>query len=1021
VFDFRGDEVDFGPFRLSRARGHLLRFTQDKGWDEVRLQPKAFDLLMYMVENSRKIISTEEFLEQIWPDVHVQAEGLKGHMLRVRTALGDDPQQPAYIETVRGRGYRFIAPLSSTHPSVSVHEDPRGQGGPLVGRIAAQQELGALLQRACAGQTEICFVTGEPGIGKTALSQVFLDMARRQGARVIVAPCIAGSAESDAFYPFLDILAQLARSDARETVVAHLSTIAPTWLVQLPWLMPGTMEPGTRQAMFGTTSHRMIREMCELLENLSCQRPLVLVIEDIHWADQATLDLIDALAGRRLRSRLAVLSTMRLSGDGASAGSAQTLCQTLSLYRLAREIALKPLTAQDVKDYLAGLAGSEAPADLIWLLHSRSEGNPLFMQAVLEDFVQQGLVSLTGEGWVVSAGIGALALRAPPSLTRIIEGEIGRLPREAQEVLAAASLSDGLFCAAEHALAADLDEERFEVVCDELVRTTALIRRAEIALLPNGRRMQRYAFRHAIFRDVVYDRQSATRRVLAHRMIGERLRKLYEADSRRCASALARHFVLGEVWTGAIDALRLVGRNALQRFSTREATASLEQALSLVPNLPVALRNDTEIELLEDLARIYTGSLNKRASETFARLVEAARRAGRLDVECRGLLGWGFVLAWTDFDRSMAMFGEAIDKSASLGDPVARARVRTYAHGWRSWASGWSEEDAVACESALEEIRASGDVVALNASYVDSTLIAFPSSRYHEAHDRIQSCFEILLADGLEQRADISLPLWIFRLGRPWCLLCAGELGAAIALFEAGVASFLDNGEAGRGAALQFYHAFCHLHLQDFEGAIALCDQALEFCDAKSSINLSPNEQQIEMVVRGLAEQGRGRSDVAIGLLTAAGEVMTRRRTLTTWHWRIVLEWGMVDACLAAGHIEEARRHGARLHDLAYALRERTWRALASETMARLALRIDDLAAAEATLREAWAQTEAGPLPLATWRLHAVNAALCERMGHEADAARHRQGWQTALEALIDTLPPEHVGQGTLAGAMPIP
>lgn len=1020
MFEFSGDEVDFGPFRLCRARCHLLRFTQDKGWDEVRLQPKTFDLLLYLVENPGRIIPTEEFLEQVWPDVHVQAEGLRGHMLRVRAALEDDPLQPAYVENVRGRGYRFIAPLSSTHRSVSVPESPNGHRGPLVGRRAAEQEVESLLQRACAGQAEICFVTGEPGIGKTALSQVFLDMARRQGARVIVAPCIAGSAESDAFYPFLDIVTQLARSDARETVVAHLATIAPTWLVQLPWLMPGAIEPGTRQAMFGTTAHRMIREMCELLENLACERPLVLVIDDIHWADQATLDLIDALAGRRLHSRLAVLSTMRLSGVGASDGAAQTLCQKLSLYRLAKEIALKPLASEDVRDYLAGLAGFEAPADLIWLLHSRSEGNPLFMQAVLEDFMQQGLVSLTGEGWAVSAGIGALALRAPPSLARIIEGEIGRLPREAQEVLAAASLSDGLFCAAEHALAADVDEERFEVVCDDLVRTTSLIRRAETALLPNGRRVQRYAFRHAIFRDVVYDRQSATRRVLAHRMIGERLRKLYEADLRRCASALARHFVLGEMWTGAIDALRLVGRNALQRFSTREATASLEQALSLVPNLPAALRNDAEIELLEDLARIYSGSLNKRAPETYVRLVDAARRAGRLDLECRGLLGLGFVLAWTDFDRSMAMFGEAIDRSAALDDPVARARVRTYAHGWRSWASGWSEEDAMACESALEEIRASGDVLALNASYVDSTLISFPSSRYHEAHDRIQSCFEILVADGLEQRADISLPLWIFRLGRPWCLLCAGELGAAIALFESGVASFLDNGEAGRGAALQFYYAFCHLHLQDFEGAIALCDQALEFCDAKSSINLSPNEQQIEMVVRGLAEQGHGRSDVAIGLLSAAAEVMARRRTLTTWHWRIVLEWGMTDACLATGRIEDARLHGERLHQLAYALRERTWRALASETAARLALRMDDLSGAEAALREAWAETEAGPLPLATWRLHAVNATLCERTGDEAGALHHRKGWQTALEALIDTLPSTHSGRTTLVGAKPI-
>jgi|SRR5579859_3008405 len=205
----------------------------------------------------------------------------------------------------------------------------------------------------------------------------------------------------------------------------------------------------------------------------------------------------------------------------------------------------------------------------------------------------------------------------------------------------------------------------------------------------------------------------------------------------------------------------------MARFSGRQAAATLERAFALTARHPPDKRVEVEVELLEDLARVYAGSLDARAADTYARLAETASRAGRLDVECRALLGLGFTLARTEFDRSMALLSVAVTKSAALEDPIARARIRTFGHGWRSWAAGWSEEDAQACKTALEEIRSSGDIVALNASYVDYSLLVFTSSRYQEARDLIGTCFDVLVAKGLDQRADISLPLWILRLGRP--------------------------------------------------------------------------------------------------------------------------------------------------------------------------------------------------------------------------------------------------------------
>ena len=1015
------DTIRFGPFQLARSDCNLSRRMSDGSWVDVPLRPKAFDLLRYMVENPGRLIPTEEFLTRLWPNVHVQADGLKGHVLNVRTALGDDPNKPMFIETVRGRGYRFIAPLLMAEKLLASGQGREGANSPpLVGRSVPRRELETLLYRASAGEAAIGFITGEPGIGKTALCSDFARSAVTEGALAAIARCLPGGVGNDAYYPVLEVLTQLARSGAVKDFVALLSSVAPTWLIQLPWLMPVSMAGGTRQQVYGTTAHRMIRELCDLLDLLSRDRLLVLVFEDIHWADQATLDLLNAIAVRRLHSRLLVLSTMRVSGDHMSARLSRTLCQTLSLYKLGKEVALPRLTADDVGEYLTGLSGYMPPPALTALLHERSEGNPLFMTAMLDHFVQEGLLELGADGWMVADAMTQASSMTPPSLARIIESEVEKLDDEAQDVLAAASISEDGFSAAENHVATDIAEGEFELICERLTRTSALVGRADRALLHNGRNVQRYAFRHMVFREVVYQRQSATRRAAAHLAIGKALERIFEGDLSAGASPLARNFLAAGQYCTAIKYMKLVARNALTRFSAREAAATLEQALALTVHLPAHERAATEVELLEYLARIYAGSLDARAADTYTRLAETAVRAGRLNVECRALLGLGFTLAWTDFDRSMAVLSEAVTKSASLEDPVARARIRTFAHAWRSWAAGWSEADAAACESALDEIRASGDVVALNASYVDYSMILFTSSRYQEAHDLIHSCFDVLIADGLDRRADVSLPLWILRLGRPWTLLCAGRFGEALSLFHSGIMSFRDNGDVGRAATLQFYAAFCHLHLHDHVGAIDLCDRALEFRDDHGMVRLTPNETQIEMVVRGLAALAAGHIDVAIDLLTVARNVMRERRTLTTWHWRMALEWGMADACLAAGLLDEARRHAETFHDLAYALRERTWRALASETAARIALRIGDLATAYSRLRDAWKETEAGELPLVQWRLHAVEAKLHEGKGCRESAAASRRTWHEGLQRLADTLPAEHVGRRTLVDARPI-
>ena len=163
---------EFLAFRLDTVNKCLWRRC-DTGVDErILLTPKVFAVLSYLVEHAGRLVTHDELLEAVWPGAVVEPQAVKKHILAVRSALGDQPKNSLFIETVTKRGYRFIAPVSeplASSPSVS---GKRTQGT-LVGRSTALEELHEAWQRALSAERQIVFITGEPGIGKTSLADEF--------------------------------------------------------------------------------------------------------------------------------------------------------------------------------------------------------------------------------------------------------------------------------------------------------------------------------------------------------------------------------------------------------------------------------------------------------------------------------------------------------------------------------------------------------------------------------------------------------------------------------------------------------------------------------------------------------------------------------------------------------------------------------------------------------------------------------------------------------------------------------
>jgi DNA-binding winged helix-turn-helix (wHTH) protein len=1008
------ERIVFGPFRLAPAERRL-----ERGGKVVRIGGRALDILIALAAQPRRVVSKAQLAEAAWPGMVVEDANLRFHIGVLRKALDQDLAEGSFITTVAGRGYSLSA-APAPQPVARAANELRPVDAAhrtVVGRDVEEAELANLLNQAAAGEAQLAFVTGEAGIGKSAVAARTMQNAAAAGAKAVIGRCLPSNAETDAYYPVLDILTQLA--GVSDDFATMISKIAPAWAVQLP-VLTGRTTGRLGQDLLGVTPHRMSRELCALLEIVASQQLLVLVIEDLHWADQATLDLLRAIANRRLKSKLLILVTLRPSDGASSSRAARALCDTLAVYRLATEIPLGPLTKDQIGEYLARVAGGAPSPELSRHLHARSGGNPLFMRTMIEHWAHEGLVAIGPAGLVLPAPHHTWDLPAPPSLARLIDDDIERLARDRQLIIHAASVSEGVFSAAINHAATPFDEATFEDLCEDLARATALIERAEVLSLPDGRKVQGYAFRHMLFRDVAYDRQSATVRAAAHAAVAARVEQIHRYDLAPVAITLARHFLEAQDWVSAVRYLRLAARVALGRFSPREAAAALEQALVAAQNYPPTARAEIEVEIKEELAPIYGGSLDPRAPQLFAQLVSDAARVGRIDIQCWALIGQAVTAGWSDWSLSLEPFGEALVLSERLTDAAERARIRTHAHGWCSWGAGWDPAHAAGCETAVEELRRLGEPVALAEGLANYAKVLLSSARYMEAYRTIASSVEVLATGARDSRADLSLPYWHMRLGMPWCLLFAGRLGQSFELSKVGVKALLENAEFGRAATLQFYEALGHILLHDFAAAAALVDEAVCFCTSAGSAVLTPNEKQMEMAVRGLTALGQGKPAAAMGWLEQAGQEAGKRRTLSSWYWGMVIEWAMTDACLAAGQLEAARAHAGDLHALAYRTRERTWRALASESGARIALADRDFAAARAHLREAWEETALGRLPLAEWRLHAVEATLRAQEGDEIGAAHHRNAWTKALARLARTLPAEHIGQQTLKAARPV-
>ncbi|HYC56189.1 MAG TPA: AAA family ATPase [Candidatus Binatia bacterium] len=570
-----------------------------RGHECISLRPKTWAVLVYLASRPDALVTKHELLDALWPDAMVSEGTLNKSIGELRAALADDRGQPRFIETVARRGFRWIGgsgfiatnDAPATAPPVAAQETAGEIGLATPGLIARESELATLdrcYAAAAAGTRQLVFVTGEAGAGKSTLVDAFLcRLETTADVAIARGQCIDTYTQHEPFRPILEALERLAgRPDIASRVIGALRTHGRSWLRHMPSIDDAAAAAPHEAA---AASGSMLRELASVVEAISRDRPLVLVIEDVHWADLATSDACNHLARRRDPARLMIVLTMRPADSLLVGHPLHAMRIELANRALATEVAAAAFTPASIREYVVGRCpGLELAPDLCQWVHYQSAGNPLFVRLLVDDLIDRNLFAQSAEGrWRLLGSPAELRNVIPDSLRALIERQIAGLSDAERAVVEAACVLPRAFEASSIATAAGVTPEDAEEICDALARRGCILRGADPAAA--SLRAPRFAFVHVLVQRVLLDCLPPSRARRYHVAAAEYLERDRRGDSEATAVELALHYSMAGDAVAALRNLQDAASFVMQAPGPREVIAIRERILDLVernPDLP---------------------------------------------------------------------------------------------------------------------------------------------------------------------------------------------------------------------------------------------------------------------------------------------------------------------------------------------------------------------------------------------------------------------------------------------------
>ena len=595
-------EYIFGPFRLNAAQEQLWRDNE-----EIRLAPKVFAVLRYLVEHSGELVTKNTFFDSIWPGVYVTDTVLAVHIAKAREALGDDPKRPSFIETVHRRGYRFIAACNAVqqiYPSGPVHEnqasikpiisEPATTIGsqPLVGREAELSFLREKLGAALDGTGSLVFISGPPGIGKTRLAREVRNWSLKSGYR-----WLEGQYDKAASQPY-QAWVEMIRRYLQQTGGRPLQNLKEGDRVQLAKLVPemdAVLVPS--ESILADPENdrlKLFEGVAHFFLGISRQEPVMLFMDDLQWA--ASLELFHHLARRIGNQPVLILATYRdeeLKNNSSLWGTVLAMNRE----RLFHHLPLAPLGVSEVESLISSRSDKAVAAQLAGLVYRKTEGNPFFVEEVLRLLQERRVLFVSDAGWRVTD---TEALETPESVKVIINERLERLGKDAEELLRMASVIGREFPLC---LIRDLMGNADEALIEVLDRCEG----AGLILSQQAHGEEIYSFTHDMMQEALYESVGPARRRRHHLRVGHAIEKLYGSRLEEWYDVLGHHFFEGNELEKAIEYSLKAGDRACAVCSWGRASTHYQTAVELLEELNAGPRQQAEVLEKVALATMWLG------------------------------------------------------------------------------------------------------------------------------------------------------------------------------------------------------------------------------------------------------------------------------------------------------------------------------------------------------------------------------------------------------------------------------
>jgi tetratricopeptide (TPR) repeat protein len=654
-------------FRQSHQLTAFLRFAADAALNG------EFGRLKEVVIGSAVFGRGPAFDPQTDNVVRVNANRLRGKLAEYYR--GDGRSDALVVDVPRGGYVPHFSRSGPVAPIVSTSSRHSSSIRTSVGRRHELDRLHAALESASAARGLIFSVAGDAGMGKTTLVEDFLASLDTPSAPVWIARgrCSERLGKTEAFVPILDCLDDLTRGATGVEVTAAMARTAPTWLSQL---MP-EREVVSGQATRGASPDRLRRELVRFLDELSSTQPVVLFLDDVHWIDASTCDVIAFLGNRVNQMRVLLVVTARpveLLGEHPF----PPVQLALERRDACRTMELDVLTPEDIDAYLGRqFPANNFPPTFAAVVHERTEGNPLFMRDMLGFLLDRRILTERDGVWLLARDVVDIRTMIPDNTQSMIRLKTDQFDETDRRILQCGAVQGVVFDSAVVSRVLSIEPADVEERLQTLEREHRFVRADGERESADHTWSLRYRFAHVFYQNAIQADLAPSRRAAWSVAVAEAIIGLAGGPDRAPVSEVALLFEVGRDHDRASQYLRRAARNAARVFAYPEAVLLAERGLRALQTLPESRDRDArELEFLLTLGMAQMATkgysapevehTHRRSRELCVRLNETRRLSRVLWALHTCELNAGELLRARELADEMRVLADRLDDPAAI-------------------------------------------------------------------------------------------------------------------------------------------------------------------------------------------------------------------------------------------------------------------------------------------------------------------------------------------------------------------